>query len=153
MTTSMCRNSARLDIDREKKFVDKTDALDDGCIVWRGFVTRDGYGRFWDGTSSRLPHRVSYEMYVGEIPSGLEIDHLCKNRLCVNPDHLEPVTRQENIARSDAGKPARDKTHCPQGHSYSGDNLYQHGGRRSCRICRNAAARRYKNKQEHQSRG
>ena len=118
------------------------------CWHWVAFTNASGYGTFgFDGTV-RLAHRVSYEELVGSIPEGLEIDHLCRVRNCVNPRHLEPVTTQENTARGEAGAYNKVKTHCPQGHPYSGDNLYLHtrrgrGVQRQCRECRRSAYRRW----------
>lgn len=84
---------------------------------------------------------MSHELHKGPIPEGLVIDHLCRNRGCVNPDHLEAVTQRENILRGEglAAANAR-KTHCPKGHPYSGENLYvvPSSGRRQCRICADA---------------
>lgn len=92
---------------------------------------RSGYGQTWDGQKVLLAHRVAYELAVGPIPEGLHIDHLCRNRACVNPKHLEPVTCLENVRRG-----AAVKTHCPHGHEYTPENSYHHpAGGRICRIC------------------
>jgi len=82
-------------------------------------------------------HRAVYQLLVGPIPLGLQIDHLCRNRVCVNPAHLEAVTQRENIRRSDPGKHHRNKTHCPHRHPYSGRNLIvrKRTGARRCREC------------------
>lgn len=121
-----------------------------GCWIWNARIEPNGYGRF--GYQGRMcwAHRISYELFKGEIPAGLDLDHLCRNRACVNPDHLEPVTRLENASRGIAGQVNRDrmlsKTHCPQGHPYSGDNLYitPKEGYRQCRICRAGNSRKRK---------
>ena len=108
----------------------------DNCWIWISYIGRDGYGRF-NINSTKIPaHRFSYELFKGDIPIGLELDHLCRNRACVNPEHLEPVTHQINILRGigTAAINAR-KTHCPQGHPYSGDNLRTYQSGRMCRIC------------------
>lgn len=87
-------------------------------------------------------HRVGYELYVGKIPDGLMLDHLCRNRCCVNPKHLEPVTNLENVRRGIAAQRNREirlaMTHCKRGHPLSGDNLYINpgSGQRVCRSCR-----------------
>lgn len=112
-----------------------------GCWEWTGAIGPNGYGRMThkkDGRYVKLyAHRVSYEMHKGAIPDELVIDHLCRNRKCVNPDHLEPVSNRENILRgtSPIANAAR-ATHCPAGHSYSGENLYvTRNGHRCCRKC------------------
>lgn len=116
-----------------------------GCWEWQG-TTRYGYGLIWAAHvgGARLAHRMSYELYVKPIPDGLHIDHLCRNRCCINPAHLEPVTQAENNRRQpiSAGTINRDKTHCPQGHPYDQTNTYWlSGNRRDCRECRNEIAR------------
>ena len=105
-----------------------------------------GYGRFWINGRSVRAHRWCFEFMVGEIPPGLFLDHLCRNRSCVNPDHLEPVTPRINTLRGET-VPAANlwKTHCWRGHPLSGDNLRRDPrGRRRCRACHriNAAAYR-----------
>lgn len=115
----------------------------DGCWLWMGSRTVSGYGRFGlgDGRYFRA-HRVSYEMVVGEVPKGLTLDHLCRNKLCVNPYHLEPVTAVENVRRAMAAL-----THCKNGHPFAGENLViDNRGWRRCRICLRANDRRYKAK-------
>ncbi len=92
-------------------------ALEHRCISWRGPVSPTGYGKMYvgkvDGQSKyALPHRVAYEQHVGVIPDGLQIDHLCRNRLCVEPTHLEAVTASENIRRSRGWVDGK----CPRGH-------------------------------------
>lgn len=122
------------------RFAEKIALTDNGCIEWIGGLQGQGYGQFFAGRVDReqtgkiAAHRWSYEYHVGPIPPGLQIDHLCRNRRCVNPEHLEPVTAQENIARSlGNGR----KTHCPAGHPYDVANTYTPpGGGRICRTCR-----------------
>jgi len=115
------------------------------CWIWTAARSQDGYGLVrYDGRMQRA-HRAAYTDLVGAIPEGLQLDHLCRQRDCVNPAHLEPVTGRENTLRS-TGPTAlnAEKTHCPEGHPYSGSNLYQRpNGGRGCVECRRAAWRRY----------
>lgn len=105
------------------------------CLVWTA-SRRYGYGVFrWDNRSA-LAHRVAYEAMVGPVPAGLQLDHLCRTRTCVNWNHLEPVTCRENLLRG-ATVNARNtaKTCCPQGHPYDETNTYVWRGQRQCREC------------------
>ncbi len=105
----------------------------DGCWEWTAYCCPWGYGRFWIDGTMKMSHRVVYEHTRGAIPAGLELDHLCRNPRCCNPDHLEPVTRKVNAER---GGKYRHKTHCKHGHPYSGDNLYvDRNGYYVCRAC------------------
>jgi len=111
------------------------------CWLWTAGQSVDGYARFSIDKpkhTSFAAHRVAYELLVGPIPDGLSLDHLCRNILCVNPEHLEPVTIKENILRgtSLSARNAR-KSRCMHGHSLSGANLYMTKcGKRQCRACR-----------------
>ncbi len=121
----------------------------DGCLEWTGARTWNGYGTFSANGHRTLAHRFAYEWLVGPIPTGLDIDHLCRNRGCVNPNHLEPVTRQENILRGEAAERLRAKyaarTHCRNGHPYNAANLYLYkNGYRYCRACRAANHAKYR---------
>ena len=124
------------------RFLAKIVADPHGCWIWQACTGANGYGQFWVDGRIVKAHRWSYEHFVGPIPDGLELDHMCRVRNCVNPHHLEPVTHTENVRRGEGGKHHRAKTHCPQGHPYDGDNTYVwvNGGRR-CRICRRACSR------------
>ena len=128
----------RLESERFWPRVEKDPAT--GCWNWTGSLTAGGYANMAYPKNNRwgnlYVHRWSYEHFVGPIPGGMQIDHLCRNRRCVNPDHLEAVTRRENNFRSNswAGRNVR-KTHCPQGHPYSEGNLLGMRKGRKCRIC------------------
>lgn len=108
----------------------------DSCWIWTGATRPNGYGHLMKERKDVLAHRTVYEMLVGPIPEGLTLDHLCRDRACVNPDHLEPVTNKVNILRGfgPAAINAR-KTHCPQGHEYAAGNVTTWKGHRECRAC------------------
>lgn len=102
--------------------------LPNSCWEWFGGVNSAGYG----------PHKRFYERFAGPVPPGLELDHLCRNKLCVNPEHLEPVTHLENIRRGEKA----NRTHCVRGHSLDLLNTYiKPNGSRNCRTCRRNALR------------
>src|SRR4051812_41530336 len=96
-----------------------------GCWEWQGTKNSEGYGRITVFRKNRRAHRIAYEAFVGPIPDGLSLDHLCRNTSCVNPAHLEPLPIKENILRGN-GPPAINarKTHCKKGHLLSEDNIY-----------------------------
>ncbi len=107
------------------------------CWVWTASNNGNGYGVIGLGKQNAYVHRISYEWQYGPIPLMYEIDHICENRSCVNPTHLQLATHQQNIARS-ASPPAKNtkKTHCPKGHAYTPENTYrQKKGGRYCRAC------------------
>jgi hypothetical protein len=116
-----------------------------GCWWWAAKINTGGYGHFRTGSGTagteqtHLAHRYAFELLIGPIPVGMQLDHLCRNRACVNPDHLEPVIPGENTRRASAAK----KTHCKRGHRYTPENTYRQAstGRRSCVTCRRAASR------------
>lgn len=113
-----------------------TKGKDTECWDWTSYKYWNGYGMFWDGKKQVRAHRWSHEHFVGPIPDGLVIDHLCRNRLCVNPKHLEPVTQRENLLRGDT-IPAihAAKTHCKRGHEFTEKNTFINLSKRYCREC------------------
>lgn len=123
---------------------------DTPCWEWTGWLTPKGYGQITRTKKTMLVHRYVYELAIGDIPKGLQLDHLCRNRKCCNPAHLEPVTPKENCMRGE-GIPAINaaKTSCPHGHEYTAENTVRaKDGRRICRACHNKRNRDiyYRNK-------
>lgn len=113
-----------------------------GCRVWLLTKERGGYGVIFVTATrqNKLAHRVSYEEFVGPIPEGLQLDHLCRNRACINPLHLEPVTAKENVRRGRGPRAAAErqlmKTHCKHGHEFTLETTYvKPSGERQCRPC------------------
>lgn len=116
-----------------------------GCWLWSGHITNAGYGTIELNGAPRRAHRICYEYYVGPIPESLTLDHLCRVRCCVNPKHLEPVTRGENVRRGIGADLCRErgtvrrsqKTHCDRGHEWTPENTghYAANGLRRCNAC------------------
>jgi hypothetical protein len=122
-------------------FVTRYEVQQDDCWRWTGAISRGGYGQAHACGIQVAAHRLAYELFVGPISGGLVLDHLCRQRWCCNPEHVEPVTQAENIRRGLTGHINATKTHCPYGHPYTADNTYviPATGARACRTC---AARR-----------
>lgn len=120
-----------------------------GCWLWTGALYFNGYGAFGiEGRKVRRAHRLAYEALRGPIPEGLHLDHKCRVRCCVNPDHLEPVTQAENNRRSAAVAGNSKKTNCPRGHPYSPENTdVLRSGSRACLACRRL--RQEEHREEH----
>lgn len=125
-----------------ERFAEKIAPGENGCIEWKAGTNGVGYGLFhpYTTTTNRkvYAHRWSYEQKFGPIPPGLHLDHLCRNTICVNPDHLEPVSLVVNVMRGNSG-PAKNarKLFCKRGHPLSGPNLYitPSTGYRRCLAC------------------
>lgn len=126
-----------------ERFWAKIQVTQDGCWEWTAYRDKDGYGSYRLGAANSKHwrvHRLTYSTFVRELAPGEQIDHLCRNRSCCNPQHLEPVSLRENVDRGENYVSInRKKTHCPQGHEYAGDNLRikvsKGVQRRICRAC------------------
>lgn len=128
-------------MERFMRWVTKTD----GCWLWTGPQNLAGYGSFGVGRGSkRNAHRWLWEQLNGPASSKLHLDHLCRNRLCVNPDHMELVSHSENIRRGVHPNHMGAKTHCPQGHPYDEANTYRYRNTRRCRTCQREKMRAHR---------
>ena len=122
----------------EKRFWSK---VRKGPVCWWWIVNgriSENYGTITFNKKPMVAHRISWELLRGKIPKGLQLDHLCRNKGCVNPDHLEPVTHRENIMRGNSPWATNaKKTHCLRGHEFTKENTYIHKskGGRNCRTC------------------
>jgi len=129
-----------------ERILAKVELSPDGCLLWTGANNGHGYGNVGykddrGARRTRQPHRLVYEAFVGPVPDGFELDHLCRVRRCVNPAHVEIVTHQENGLR---GLRGRLVTRCAQGHQYTPENtIIRSDGRRRCKTCARAHHRRY----------
>jgi len=111
--------------------IEKTES----CWLWNGSIMPSGYGQFkLVRTESGYAHRASYEHFVGPIPKELQIDHICKIRNCVNPEHLRVVTPQENCEDHIVSV-------CRNGHDYTPENTYRHRGKKYCRKCQRLSSK------------
>ncbi len=113
------------------------------CWLWIGAENGTGYGAFHATKKLQLAHRVAFATLVRFPDDTKVIDHLCRNKLCVNPQHLDEVPQIENVRRGNAGKAQRERTHCPKGHPYNEENTYRapKNGKRQCKECRRIACR------------
>ncbi len=126
-----------------ERFQAKVEVQGDGCWLWTGCLYPTGYACFNVNGKTTRAHRFIYETIVGEIPPDLQLDHVCFNKACVNPFHLEIVTNQENTQRYYR----KYLTHCPQGHPYTAENTYFNSrGHRQCRVCLKASKTKYNKK-------
>jgi hypothetical protein len=110
-----------------------------GCWVWTASLTSTGYGQIEVDYQKVKAHRVAYKLLVGDIPTDKELDHLCQNPVCVNPEHLQPVSHRDNVIRGKGwAKDNLAKTNCPQGHPYDLINTKFYKNDRQCRTCKRA---------------
>lgn len=129
----------------DKRLRDGAQISESGCWIWPGYSNR-GYVRIRSGSRRLYVHRLAYETFVGPIPEGMTVDHLCFVSQCVNPEHLRLLTMVENAANQRSAQ----QTHCKNGHEFTFENTYRRpasaGGGRQCRPCNRQSAARYQAK-------
>lgn len=141
-----CKNIPKLTNHQIARFWSQVDVgSKTECWEWRTGLTDTGYGQTTFNFKTYRAHRVAYTFFYGAIREGYTLDHLCKNRKCVNPNHLEVVSSYENMLRSDTSLINNyKKTHCKRGHAYSGKNLSLIKGHRLCRACMRMNSAKYR---------
>lgn len=122
-----------------------------GCWVWEGSISGYGYGETWWNNSKKFIHVLMHELFVGEVPDGFKVDHLCRVRCCCNPEHLEAVTHAENVKRGTGWQHVVEKhkaaTHCQRGHPWIEENTYvEPNGKRRCLECKRMRLRNWRAK-------
>lgn len=121
-----------------------------GCWLWTGATINTGYGKLQWGGKLRLTHKIAYGVAIGDVPIGLELDHLCSNTLCCNPSHLEAVTHAENIRRGRTPNATRARhaarTHCLRGHEFTVENTMRVSWRPATRVCRECSRSRQRDR-------
>lgn len=120
-----------------------------GCWIWIGSLTGYGYGETWWNNTKHFVHVLMHKLFVGEVPKGFEVDHLCKVRCCCNPEHLEAVTHAENVKRSSSWHHVvnyhKAQTHCQRGHAWTEENTYvEPNGKRRCLECKRQRMRNWR---------
>ncbi len=138
------KQSFKRKLSLEKSFEVRT-LKSESCWEWTGSKDQYGYGRIRFNKVNMLAHRISFKIHKGEIPENLVIDHICRNRGCVNPEHLRAVTKSINSKENTASFTALNllKTACPHGHKYTGNNLLVSGKKRYCRTCSRGRSLKY----------
>lgn len=142
----MCALAVKSNMNAQVYILSKIKRDRNGCWIWQGKAKPTGYTQVTWQSKNTSGHRLAYTAFKGDIPTGLHIDHLCRVRNCVNPDHLEAVTPKENALRG-VGATAQNArmTHCKNGHEFTPENTYINPGKymRICKTCRNAWHREY----------
>lgn len=127
------------------RLMEKVHEVESGCWEWTHYIEKSGYAKLWVDRRAVMAHRFSYEFHIGPIPEGLELDHLCRVRHCVNPWHLEPVTTAENVRRMVEHRTPyqHSRDACPNGHPYDAENTITTRTGRACATCKRDANRAY----------